>query len=132
MRRTILAGAVALLLAPSAAQAAAGVSITASPNPAAVGGRVAHTVTISTPGPLNVWVSARGFAKPGMGSLPSGSWVLECCPAQTNGTTAWHFRSTGIAVPGTYRFRATTRLAGRFLSTAALGLIAAGVWVRIT
>lgn len=131
MRKTILAAAVAFALLPRPAEAAGPVTIQASPNPAYLGTRVVHTVGLSTCGYLNVWVSAKGFDQPGMGSLPSGSWRWECCPAETAGTAAWHYRSSTAARPGIFRFAALTRSRGAFLSTARVATYSSKVWVRI-
>jgi len=131
MRKTILALAVAVALLPRPAEAAGPVTIQASPNPAYLGTRVVHTVGLTTYGYLNVWVSAKGFDQPGIGSLPSGSWRWECCPAETAGTAAWHYRSSIVAKPGSYRFAPMTRSRGAFLSTARVGFFGSSVWVRI-
>lgn len=131
MRKTILALAVAVALLPRSAVAAGPVTIQASPNPAYLGTRVVHTVGLSTTGYLNVWVSAKGFDRPGIGSLPSGSWRWECCPAETAGTAAWHYRSSIVARPGIFRFGAMTRSRGAFLSTARAAVYGSTVWVRI-
>jgi len=131
MRKTILALTVACALLPTPAEAAGPVTIQASPNPAYLGTRVVHTVGLSTYGYLNVWVSAKGFDQPGIGSLPSGSWRWECCPSETAGTAAWHYRSSTVARPGIFRFGAMTRSRGAFLSTARVGVSSSTVWVRI-
>lgn len=131
MRKVIVLLVVALALLPGPAAEAASVSIQASPNPARLGDRVTHTVGAFNYGYLSVWISARGFGQPGLGSLPPGSWRLECCPSETAGTAAWHYRSNTAVGSGTYRFGATTRLRGTFLSTARLGISSATVWVRI-
>ncbi len=131
MRRTCVALVLLLVLSPSVASASAQVTISASPNPAAVGQRVTHTITARGGGYLNVWVSAKGFAQPKTGTLPSGTWTRECCPPQTAGTAAWHFRSTGPVAAGSYRFGADAALRGSFLSTAQIGSATGSVWVRI-
>ena len=131
MRKMIVLLVMALALLAGPAAEAASVSIQASPNPARLGDRVTHTVGASNYGYLSVWISARGFGQPGLGSLPPGSWRLECCPSETAGTAAWHYRSNTAAGLGTYRFGATTRLRGTFLSTARQGISSATVWVRI-
>ena len=92
---------------------------------------VRHDLTVAAPGRLDVWVSARGFAQPANGTLPPGTWSYECCPSQTAGTPAWHFRSSTVVAPGSYRFRATTRSTGTYLSTAVVAGSVASVWVRI-
>ena len=131
MRRACVA--LALLVALGATPASAKVvGISASPNPARLGDRVRHTVEVGVYGPLEVWVSASGFQSPGLGTLPGGTWSYECCPAQTAGTPAWHYRSSSFSAPGTYRFRAMSQLRGTFLSTASAGGTSAGVWIRIT
>lgn len=130
MRR--LAGMLALVVALGAAPAGAKVvGITASPNPAALGDRVRHTVEVGTYGRLDVWVSAVGFDRPGTGTLPAGAWTFECCPSQTAGTSAWHYRTSGGASPGSYGFNATTRARGSFLSTARVVSSSASVWVWV-
>jgi len=131
MRKVFVLLAVALALIGGPAADAASVSIQAAPNPARLGDRVTHSVGASNYGYLNVWISARGFGQPGLGSLPPGAWRLECCPSETAGTAAWHYRSNTAVGSGTYRFGATTRLRGTFLSTARLGISSATVWVRI-
>jgi hypothetical protein len=132
MRKAIVVLVVALALLPGAAAEAASVSIQASPNPGYLGDRVTHTVGVFGYGYLNVWVSARGFDQPGLRSLPPGSWRLECCPGETNGTAAWHYRSSGAVGAGTYRFGATARSRGWFLSTARSGISSSSVWVLVT
>ncbi len=131
MRRVFVLVAVALALVTGPGADAASISIQASPNPARLGDRVTHTVGASTYGYLTVWISARGFGQPGQGWLPPGSWRLDCCPSETAGTAAWHYRSNAAVGPGTYRFGATTRSRGTFLSTARPGISTAAVWVRI-
>jgi len=107
------------------------VGISASPNPAGLGDRVRHTVEVGVYGRLEVWVSATGFERPGTGTLPPGTWSYECCPGQTAGTAAWHYRSSSSAGPGSYRFGVVSRMRGSFLSTAMAGGSSAGVWVRV-
>jgi hypothetical protein len=114
-----------------AARAKEAITIAASPNPASFGERVRHTVGVGVSGGLHVWVSATGFSQPGMGTLPPGTWTWECCPSQTAGTPAWHYRSARTVSPGTYAFGAYARARGTFLSTAAVGAAVARVWVRI-
>jgi hypothetical protein len=133
MRRLVVCAAVcvalcAVVIAPAVAKT---VGIAASPNPARIGDRVRHDVSVGASGRLEAWVSAAGFERPGSGTLPSGTWSLECCPGQTAGTPAWHFRSASNVTPGAYRFGAIARAAGTYLSTAALAGGSAGVWVRI-
>ena len=120
---------VGALAAPAEAKL---VDIGASPNPAVVGTTVRHTVALGSTGRLEVWVSATGFARPGTGTLPPGSWVAECCPARTAGTPAWHFRSFAIAPPGSYRFGTAARTRGTFRSSAATGFGSDAVSIRIT
>lgn len=131
MRKSIfvLGAVVALVGAPPAA--ASPLTLDASPNPTYVGQRVVHTIGVSATGRLDVWVSAQGFAQPRLGTLPSGSWSWRCCPSQTAGTPAWHYRSSSTVSPGTYRFGADTRQRGTYLSTATVGIASATVWVRI-
>jgi hypothetical protein len=76
-------------------------------------------------------VSAVGFGKPGLGTLSSGAWSLECCPAQTAGTSAWHYRSSVIAPAGSYRFGADAVQPGTYRSTAATPLASASISVRL-
>jgi len=125
---TALVLVVALGAAPAGAKV---VGISASPNPARLGDRVRHTVEVGTSGRLDVWVSAPGFYRPGIGTLPIGAWSYECCPGQTAGTPAWHYRSSGTAGPGLYGFGAATRARGSFLSTALVSGASASVWILI-
>ena len=130
MRRMV--GALVLVVALGAAPASAKVvGIGASPNPASLGDRVRHTVTVGTYGRLDVWVSAVGFDRPGTGSLPYGAWTFECCPSQTAGTSAWHYRTSGGVSPGSYGFNSTARARGSFLSTAVVAGSSASVWVSV-
>lgn len=130
MRKALLVLTLATGLA--AAPALAGiVGIVASPNPARVGDQVRHSVEVGTFGRLEVWVSASGFYRPGSGSLPAGTWAFECCPRQTAGTPAWHYRSSSPVAPGSFRFGAGARSPGSFLSTASIAGSSAGVWIRI-
>jgi hypothetical protein len=124
----VIALAIALSAVPAAAKT---VGIAASPNPARVGERVRHDVEVGTVGRLEIWVSARGFQRPGLGTLPSGTWSYECCPSQTAGTPAWHYRSSSFASGGAYRFGAVAVAPGTFLSTAFVAGVFAGVWIRI-
>ena len=130
MRKSLVVGAllVGLVAAPARAKV---VGIDASPNPAVVGDRVRHTVEVGAVARLDVWVSAVGFQGPGSGTLPPGTWSLECCPSQTLGTSAWHYRSLGVVVPGSYRFNAVARARGTFLSTAMVAGSTASVTIRI-
>jgi hypothetical protein len=134
MRRTwvmVVAACVALCVGLTTTATAKTIGISASPNPASVGDRVRHDVSVGAWGRLDVWVSARGFDRPGSGTLPPGTWSLECCPGQTAGTPAWHFRSASSVAAGAYRFGAVGRAAGLYLSTATVAGASAGVWVRI-
>ena len=99
MRRTIAIAALLLMVFATPA-AAKTVGLPAPPNPARVGERVVYTVDVAVTARLEVWVSARGFAQPRMGTLPSGAWVYECCPSQSAGTPAWHYRSSTVAAAG--------------------------------
>jgi hypothetical protein len=130
MRRVVLVTALVFGLTASPALAKV-VGITASPNPASVGSSVRHTVEVGMPGRLDVWVSASGFRAPGLGTLPPGAWAIECCPGQTAGTPAWHYRSFGIVQRGNHRFNAVAAASGLFRSTAAVAGSVASVWVRI-
>ena len=134
MRRIVIAVALVCLAAlggPIPAAGKSAVSLSAAPNPAAVGQRVVHTVDVAVSGSLQVWVSAAGFAQPRLGTLPPGTWVQTCCPPQTAGTPAWYFRSSGWAPSGTYRFGADARRVGAYLSTASAAFASAGVWIRV-
>jgi hypothetical protein len=134
MRKLVVSGglslALSLFLSPVAVVASPQVRLVAAPNPAAVGQRVVHTVDLLGGGPLQVWVSAKGFAQPGLGTLPPGSWNWECCPAEVAGTPAWHYRSA-YAGAGSYRFGAVAQVRGTYLSTAGVGASSTGVWVRV-
>ncbi len=135
MRKLVVSVGLSLVLSlfssPSAAVASPQVRLAAAPNPAAVGQRVVHTVDQFGGGPLQVWVSAKGFAKPGLGTLPPGSWSWECCPAESAGTPAWHYRSA-YAGAGSYRFGAVAQVRGTYLSSATVGASSTAVWVRVT
>lgn len=130
MRRMLVVVVVLLGLVAAPAEAKP-VDVAASPNPAALGQRVRHTVTVGVAGRLEVWVS--GFQAPGSGSLPLGTWSYECCPGQTAGSPAWHYRSSGVAAPGSYRFGAVARTRGTFLSSAAIPTSGAfsSVWIVV-
>lgn len=130
MKRPLLVLAVATVLIATPAHAKL-VEIAASPNPAAVGDRVRHTVSIGGPSRIELFVSADGFERPGTGTLPPGRWVHRCCPPQTAGTPAWTYRSNVVTPPGSYRFGAYARARGTFLSTVVTALGPDGVWVRI-
>ena len=130
MRKWVVVTTLVVGLVASPAQAKV-VGIDASPNPAVVGDHVRHTVVVGAVARLDVWVSALGFQPPGLGTLPPGTWSIECCPSQTLGTSAWHYRSFGIATPGSYRFNAVARTRGTFLSTAAVAGSTASVTIRI-
>jgi hypothetical protein len=90
-----------------------------------------HPIDLGGSGRLDVWISAVGFGKPGLGTLPSGSWTLECCPTQTAGTYAWHYQSFGRTASGKYRFGADAVHPGTYRSTAAIPLVSASVSVRL-
>ena len=132
--KRFIAGAVLLgvIVGGSGVAEAKVVAITASPNPVVLGDRVRHTVEVGAYARLEVWISAAGFQQPGIGTLPGGSWSYECCPQQTAGTPAWHYRSGGTVVPGSYRFGAVSRARGSFLSSALVGGTIAATWVRVT
>jgi hypothetical protein len=131
MRKSVVLVALTLALVQAPAKAGGAVQIAASPNPVGVGQRVVHTVTTSVFGRLEVWVSAKGFAQPGIGTLPPGSWSFECCPSQTVGTPAWHYRSTNPWPVGSFRFGAGAIRTGSYLSTAAVGVAFGSIWVRV-
>ena len=76
-------------------------------------------------------MSAAGFERPRTGTLPAGSWIFRCCPAQTAGTPAWYYRSNAGVAPGSYRFGAVARTRGQFLSTATTTVGSDAVWIRI-
>ena len=130
MKRPFLVLAVATVLIAAPAHAKL-VEITASPNPAGVGDRVRHTVSVGGPSRIELFVSAAGFERPGTGTLPPGRWVYRCCPPQTAGTPAWTYRSNVVAPRGSYRFGAYPRARGTFLSTVVTAMGPDGVWVRI-
>jgi hypothetical protein len=121
---------VALVLSAGVA-AAKTLSISASPNPARVGDRVRHEVVTAVVARLDVWVSATGFDRPSLGRLPNGTWSFECCPPQTAGTAAWHYRSSSFVPPGQYRFPSIARARGTFLSTVVSAGATSHVWVAI-
>lgn len=133
MRRITLGLVLAVVaIVPARAVAATAiVDIAAVPNPAVVGDKVVHTVRLGAYARLDVWVNAQGFDQPRLGTLPAGRWRLECCPTMTGGAPAWHYRSSSVASPSTYRFRARARARGTHASTAAAGSNLDVVWVRI-
>lgn len=131
MRRIFIVVGTSVIFALALPAQASAVQIGAAPNPASVGQRVVHTIGLGAPGRLDVWVSAVGFGRPGLGTLPSGSWSLECCPTQTAGTSAWHYRSTVVAKAGSYRFGADAIGAGTYRSTAATPLASTSILVRL-
>ena len=131
MRKSILVIALVVAVATAPSAWASQISLGASPNPAYVGQRVVHTIAVGAPGRLDVWVSAQGFVQPRLGTLPRGSWSWQCCPSQTAGTPAWHFRSSSTVSPGTYRFGVDASQRGTYLSSATVAIASATVWVRI-
>jgi hypothetical protein len=131
MKRSLLALALATVFVAAPAQAKV-VEIVASPNPLGLGEHVRHTVTIGGPARLELYISAAGFERAGEGTLPPGSWVYRCCPAQTAGTAAWYYRSNVFAAPGSYRFGTYARSRGSFVSTAVTTIGPDSVWVRVT
>ena len=130
MRTFVASIALAVALIPGVARASE-LTLDVTPNPARLGERVIHKISTPLGGPLNIWVSARGFKQPGDGTLPPGAWSWECCPQQTAGTPAWHYRSATPVAAGGYRFGAIARTTGVYLSTAAVYNLADSVWVRI-
>jgi hypothetical protein len=130
MRKLVVVVALAVGLVAVPAQART-VGITASPNPAGLGDAVRHVVEMGPQGRLDVWVSATGFQRPGVGTLPPGGWVYECCPSQSGGTPSWHYRSSGVVAPGVYRFNAIARSRGSFRSSALVVGVLASVWIKI-
>lgn len=132
MRKWLVLPVLVVALATSAPAQAKVVGISASPNPAAVGNRVRHSVDVGAVARLDVWVSAVGFQQPGLGTLPPGVWSFECCPSQSAGTTAWHYRSLSVVAPGTYRFNAIARARGTFLSSAMVLGTSASVSIKIS
>jgi len=132
MKRYLAIAMFLVVLAGGAGDASAKVvGLDGSPNPAALGDRVRHTIDLGVSARLEVWVSAAGFQQPGPGTLPAGSWSYECCPSQTAGTPAWHFRSASIVAPGSFRFGAVARARGTFLSSALAAGTIASVWIRV-
>ena len=130
MRKWCVLVALVVGLIGSPAQAKV-VGIEASPNPATLGSRVRHTVDVGAVARLDVWVSSTGFQQPGQGNLPSGVWSFECCPGQTAGTPAWHYRSFGAVARGAYRFNAVARARGTFVSTTTVAGVTASVSIKI-
>lgn len=141
MRRLVLAAAAAVALipaalapalVPSAARADGPLGLSASPNPVVGGQAVTFSVSITgtVPARLGVLVSARGFDRPTMGSLPAGSWTYTCCPAEIGGP-AWSYKSFGMPSPGVYRFRAVARAPGLHAASADLGPYRASVLIRV-
>ncbi len=130
MKRSLAMLALVLVVMATPAQAKP-VDLTASPNPAALGTQVRHTVSLAAPARLELYVSAVGFERPGTGTLPAGSWTYRCCPSQTAGTPAWYYRSSSGVAPGSYRFAAAARARGVFLSTAITTVGTASVWIRV-
>ena len=90
LRNRAVAGGVDLARRQRTVVQAKLVDLTASPNPATIGNQVRHTVNLGAPTRLELYVSAAGFERPGIGTLPAGSWTYRCCPAQTAGTPAWY------------------------------------------
>ncbi len=132
MRRTMLVLLLAAAgLMPRSAVAKTIVEISAGPNPAVVGDRVVHHVQVGVSARLDLWVSAAGFEEPRLGTLPTGAWRWECCPAQTEGAPAWHYRSSSAVAPDAYRFGAVARARGTYPSTAAISGYADVVWIRV-
>jgi hypothetical protein len=132
MKRFLIAAVcVASILGGASVAEAKIVDLSVSPNPATLGDRVRHDVSIGAYAPLDVWVSAAGFEQPGLGTLPPGGWSYVCCPSQTAGTPAWHFRSFSAAVPGAYRFGAVSRARGTWLATAVVGGTSTSVWAKV-
>jgi hypothetical protein len=131
MRKILVVLGTAVVLGAAVPAQASPILIGAAPNPAAVGQRVVHSVAVGAPERLDVWVSAVGFGRPGFGTLPTGSWSLECCPVQTSGTAAWHYRSTVIAQPGNYRFGVDAAHPGTYRSTARIATSSASILVRL-
>ena len=131
MKRTLLALALAVTFVAAPAHAKL-VEIAASPNPVGLGDHVRHTVSIGGPARIEVYVSVTGFERPGNGTLPPGSWTYRCCPPQTAGTPAWHYRSNAISPPGAYRFGTYARARGSFRSTVVTPLGTDSVSIRIT
>jgi hypothetical protein len=131
MRKVLVMIAASFVLTGALPASASPLQVAASPNRASVGQRVVHTIGLGGSGRLDVWISAIGFGKPELGTLPSGSWTLECCPTQTAGTYAWHYRSWRSAPSGRYRFGADAVHPGTYRSTAAIPLVSASIRVWI-
>jgi hypothetical protein len=131
LRTTIALTLVVAVVLTAGVAAAKTISITASPNPARLGDVVRHEVGVGVVGRLDVWISATAFGRPSLGRMPAGTWSYECCPSQTAGTPAWHYRSSSFVQGGQYRFPATAQVRGTFLSTAAVGGATSRVWVSV-
>jgi hypothetical protein len=131
MKRLLAAMMILFAVSVGAPAHAKVVDLSASPNPAVVSDRVRHAVSVGAHARLDVWVSAAGFERPRLGTLPPGTWSYECCPGQVAGTDAWHYRSSSLVTPGSYRFGAIARSRGTFLSTAASSASETSVWIRI-
>jgi hypothetical protein len=124
--------AVALISGP--VWALSPVTFEASPNPAIIGGRVGFTVSVAPGIPAareQIWVTARGLAKPTLGDLPPGLWTYECCPAETGYGPAWHYRSDTLVFPGTHSFQADARQPGYYTNTAGFGAYRDSLSLRI-
>jgi hypothetical protein len=106
---------------PATAQST--VALEAEPNPAPSGQTIRFTIEASGDRAvrLQVWISAVGVKRPGLGNLPPGQWNLVCCPGQTAGDPAWHYRSEFPAQDGRYAFRAVADRRGSHVATAAYG-----------
>lgn len=135
MRKAILAATLALVVAmataPGAARGDGPLGLSASPNPAIVGQSVTFGVSISQSvgARLEMWVSARGFDRPTLGSLPLGGWSYQCCTAEVS--PAWYYRSYANAPAGLYRFAATARARGTHPAVARLGAYRASVSIQV-
>jgi hypothetical protein len=133
MRAFVVAVASAVALISGPVWAISPVSFEATPNPATAGQAVKFTVSVqnATPAHEQVWVTARGLARPTLGDLPPGAWTYECCPAETGYGPAWHYRSYSTAFPGVHSFQAGARLPGTYPETAAFGPYRATITLRI-
>jgi hypothetical protein len=142
MIRRILAGllvtiavAAAEQVGPQAGPASAQpvVTLGAEPNPALSGQTVRFTIEAAgeRAARLQAWISAMGVKRPGLGNLPTGHWDLVCCPAQTAGDPAWHYRSDLLAQGGRYTFRAVADRRGSHVATAAYGAATDSIVFRV-
>ena len=133
MRAFVVAAVTAVALISGPVWALSPISFDASPNPAIIGERVEFTVSVQGTGAAReqVWVTARGLARPSLGDLPPGTWAYECCPAETGYGPAWHYRSYFTVFAGTHSFAADARQPGLYTNTAEFGPYRAGLTLRV-